>query len=77
MSNRKTVRPADGRRVRKPDGSLLAEQGEPVVWSSFWLRRHRDGDVELVTAEEPAQQQPDPKAVKVLKGKESSDDSTV
>ncbi|MGL4709435.1 MAG: DUF2635 domain-containing protein [Aeromonas veronii] len=71
MSNRKTVRPADGRRVRKPDGSLLAEQGESVVWSSFWLRRHRDGDVALVDAKEPVVQQ-DAKPVKAMKGKESS-----
>lgn len=71
---RKTVRPAVDRRVRKPDGSLLDEQGESVVWSSFWLRRHRDGDVEVVADAEPeaAEQQPDTTVVKAVKGKESA-----
>lgn len=31
--------------VRKPDGSYLAEEGENVTRSSFWVRRLKDGDV--------------------------------
>lgn len=70
MSNRKTVRPVTGRRVRKLDGSLLAEQGESVVWTSYWLKRLRDGDVECVAdaAPEPSEAKP----VKAVKAKESS-----
>jgi hypothetical protein len=39
--------PAEGMRVRKPDGSVLNPAGEPVERDSFWLRRQRDGDVTL------------------------------
>lgn len=70
MSNRKTVRPVAGRRVRKLDGSLLAEQGESVVWTSYWLKRLRDGDVECVADAEP--EPPEAKPVKTVKAKESS-----
>ncbi|MGN5220507.1 DUF2635 domain-containing protein [Aeromonas veronii] len=74
VNDRKTVRAAAGRRVRKPDGYLLDEQGESVVWSSFWLRRHRDGDVEVVADAEPeaAEPQSDATVVKAVKGKESA-----
>ena len=41
------VTPAAGMRVRKQDGSTLAERGEAVERSAFWLRRERDGDVTL------------------------------
>lgn len=39
--------PAAGMRVRKQDGSILAESGEAVERNAFWLRRQRDGDVTL------------------------------
>lgn len=74
MNNRKTVRAAAGRRVRKPDGTLLDEQGESVMWSSFWLRRLRDGDVEIVDDVEPeaTELQPEATPAKAVKGKESA-----
>jgi hypothetical protein len=37
--------PAPGLRVRKPDGTLLAPEGEVVEMNSYWLRRLADGDV--------------------------------
>jgi len=48
--------PINGARVRKPDGSILSADGEPVERSSFWLRRKNDGDVkfEAIAAHEPA-----------------------
>lgn len=36
-------------KVRKPDGKHLAEQGEEVTKSAFWVRRINDGDVEIVS----------------------------
>lgn len=47
--SQKTIKPATGRRVRQPDGTLLPESGQPVVWSAFWERRLRDGDIIEVT----------------------------
>ena len=48
--------PAEGMRVRKPDGVPLKPEGEPVERDSFWLRRERDGDVKLseIAEEVPA-----------------------
>ncbi|QPT08584.1 DUF2635 domain-containing protein [Sphingomonas paucimobilis] len=40
-----TLRPADGRRVRKPDGQLLKDEGEPIEIDTFWRRRLDDQDV--------------------------------
>ncbi|WP_230201854.1 DUF2635 domain-containing protein [Serratia marcescens] len=31
--------------VRKPDGSLLDSEGEPLALTAFWLRRQGEGDV--------------------------------
>lgn len=50
----KTLKPAPGLRVRRPDGALLAADGEPVEMSSYWLRRLADGDVVEVEASAPA-----------------------
>lgn len=50
MSNIVTIRPVAGRKVRKQSGQVLATEGEQVVWSSYWLRRQREGDIELVQA---------------------------
>ena len=41
--------PGEARRVRKPDGALLAAEGENVDCSpdrTYWLRRLSDGDIE-------------------------------
>ncbi len=43
----RTIRPAEGRKVRWPfSDRVLAEAGEAVTWSSYWERRLRDKDVE-------------------------------
>ncbi|APF70643.1 hypothetical protein ASZ79_00608 [Vibrio cholerae] len=34
--------------MRKPEGVFLAENGEEVERSAFWVRRLKDGDVVLV-----------------------------
>lgn len=39
--------PKPGLRVRKEDGKVLADAGETVDRSAFWLRRETDGDVSL------------------------------
>lgn len=41
------VLPVEGRRIRKPDGQLLAAKGERVAISTYWLRAHWAGDVSL------------------------------
>lgn len=42
------VRPALGRRVRDPATSaVLSAAGAVVVWSEYWARRQRDGDIEV------------------------------
>lgn len=51
MSDVLYLKPAAGRRVRKPDGALLREAGERVERSSYWLRRLGDGDVEPTSAD--------------------------
>ena len=51
MSNLKLIKPAPGRRVRKPDGSLLAEAGEVQAVDTYWTRRLAEGDV--VEIEQP------------------------
>ena len=42
------LRPADGRRVRHPDGRLLLDAGERVAASAHWWRKLAAGDVEIV-----------------------------
>lgn len=39
--------PKEGVLVRHENGKALAPTGEPVDRSAYWLRRERDGDVEL------------------------------
>lgn len=41
----KTLKPADGLKVRKPDGQHLKASGEPVEITSYWQRRLIAGDV--------------------------------
>lgn len=45
MSELKLLRPADGKKVRRPDGKHLAEDGETVELNSYWRRRLDAGDV--------------------------------
>ena len=45
----KTVKPARGKIIRRPeDGRILKESSERVEWRSYWRRRFRDGDIEIV-----------------------------
>lgn len=44
-AERLILKPGPDRRVRQPDGTLLAATGEPVNASPYWARRLRDGDV--------------------------------
>lgn len=37
--------------VLHPDGRAVAVKGEAVVWSSWWARRLRDGEIALAAAE--------------------------
>lgn len=44
-----TIKPAKaGVNVLKPDGTHLANNGETVKRSAFWVRRLSDKDVEIV-----------------------------
>jgi len=54
MTDELYLKPAERRRVRKPDGALLAAHGEGVPRESFWLRRLVDEDVVETTAGEIA-----------------------
>lgn len=45
MSARMILRPAEGARVRKPDGTLLAENGERLELTPYFARLIADGDV--------------------------------
>lgn len=45
-------KPAEGRQVRRPDGEILAAEGELVAPDSYWHRRLADGDVVLVDDED-------------------------
>jgi hypothetical protein len=46
-----TLRPAEGRRVRHPDGSLFAAEGERVVLTPYYRRLRDAGDLEPVPTE--------------------------
>lgn len=44
------LKPAKGLKVKKPnDLTWLNEEGEEVEKDSYWIRRLKDGDVELIT----------------------------
>ena len=46
------VKPAPGRMVRDPaTGRPLPERGAVVEKTQFWLRRVKDGDVEMLPVE--------------------------
>lgn len=55
MSNQKILRPAEGVKVRHPDGRHLASDGETVTMTTYWQRRLADGDVVAVNAASPVQ----------------------
>jgi len=62
-----TLKPHDGRRVRHPDGRLLAEEGEAVTLTPYWNRRIEDGDVQPIerparTPRKPRSDSPTPPA---------------
>lgn len=44
------IKPAPGRRVRQPDGTLLPAEGLDLELSSYWRRRRDDGDVTVEAA---------------------------
>lgn len=47
---RKTVTPAEGRKVRDPEtGQPIAAAGSIVRWGPYWQRRLDDGDLSAVT----------------------------
>lgn len=46
MMKMKLIKPSQkALQVRKPDGSLLDFEGEPLALTAFWLRRQGEGDV--------------------------------
>ena len=55
----RTIKPVTGRRVRWPaTGKLLADEGEPVLWGSYWERMRQAGDVVIVPDETSAPAKP-------------------
>lgn len=53
MSKALFLKPAEGRRVRHPDGRLLGDAGESVAPSPYWDRKQSDGDVVEAKAPKP------------------------
>jgi hypothetical protein len=49
----RTIKAAEGRRVRDAKGKLLPAGGMTVAWGSYWERLKRDGDVVVVPDAEP------------------------
>ncbi|HEY1035548.1 MAG TPA: DUF2635 domain-containing protein [Pseudoxanthomonas sp.] len=45
MNQQQFLRPADGVKVRHPDGRALSAAGETVDMTSYWRRRLAAGDV--------------------------------
>lgn len=53
--SRKTVHPAEGRKVRDPEtGQAILATGATIRWSPYWQRRLDDGDLCLVVDPAPA-----------------------
>lgn len=44
---KKFIRPERGLTVPKPDGGMLAAEGEELKLTPYWLRREADGDVKI------------------------------
>ncbi|HGE8484933.1 TPA: DUF2635 domain-containing protein [Serratia marcescens] len=47
MMKTKNLKPKGDVRVRKPDGTYLAAEGESLLLSAYWLRRIAEGDVDV------------------------------
>lgn len=61
MATRRTIRPAPGKKVRKPLSLvLLSPRGESVVWTTFWQRRLDAGDVVLEPDVQTSARKPQP-----------------
>lgn len=58
MSDTKTLRPAEGAKVRHPGGRPLADAGEPVPMNAYWSRRLSAGDVVDISAGSEATEPP-------------------
>ena len=56
------VKPADGFKVRKPDGDFLRESGEMVEANTYWRRRLKFGEIKLV-ANSPEEKKEAPKKI--------------
>lgn len=48
------LKATNGLKIRKEDGAHLADDGETVIATSYWLRRLENGDVEEVAADASA-----------------------
>ncbi|MDF7776869.1 DUF2635 domain-containing protein [Sphingomonas sp. AOB5] len=51
MTDRRFIKPAEGRDVRDPaaGNALVPPHGKGVPWDSFWQRRLDDGDIEMTS----------------------------
>ena len=47
------VKPAEGRQVRREDGSIIPAEGAQVPNSTYYRRRLRDGDLVKVATAKP------------------------
>ena len=59
MTEKIRLAPVAGGRVRKPDGSLLAEAGEIVVRDRYWDRRLAHCDVVPLPIDDRAEDAPE------------------
>ncbi len=53
MMKTKNLKPKGDVRVRKPDGTYLATEGEGLLLSAYWLRRIAEGDVAVSDLDTP------------------------
>ncbi|MDP8834514.1 DUF2635 domain-containing protein [Serratia marcescens] len=53
MMKTKSLKPKGDVRVRKPDGTYLATEGESLSLSAYWLRRIAEGDVAVSDLDTP------------------------
>jgi len=43
------LKPAEGKTVRREDGTKLPEKGDTVIYTPYWVRRKEDEDVVIVS----------------------------
>lgn len=67
------VRPAAGRRVRLETGPVLRAEGQQVPRTAYWMRRLRDGDVELIDTTPALEPDPKPRTSKRTKRSSTED----